>query len=504
MKPFHLLFFILAFFISNVQSQILFENAYDDTTGNYNTFHDVQQTVDGGYIVAGGLRNLSQTLLRLDQNGAPLWCNRYRSGLVSMGYTVKQTADSGFILASSGSKLSQPIDSGCIMILKTDVNGDTAWCKFFGFFIPTNFMPVCVEIMQNGDYLVGGTLSDPDTTYHILLMRMNPSGDTLWTKRYYGIGEITDLIIHNDTSIYFTTQNNGYNGSIIKTDTLGNILWDKYFTDLFIYSICTTGNSIIVNGVELFNPLPSVIISMDTGGTVLWSKKYNYRPFEYGKRIQPTNDSGFIAIGLDANLMIPRIVLMKLDAVGDTLWTRSFEYNDMFLKGYCIRQVRDSGYIFTANAYTGIGFFSQALLLKVDLHGNGLCNMNPSGFGISNYAPSTTIDTILIQSGVAINNRPFMIQSGTTFDQICGTTSIIDPEAAEFRIFPNPSNGKFLVSTTSLNNLIEIRSLEGRLISRQTISANHFELDLSGEPSGIYMVKLVSESTLLIRKVFKN
>jgi PKD repeat protein len=75
------------------------------------------------------------------------------------------------------------------------------------------------------------------------------------------------------------------------------------------------------------------------------------------------------------------------------------------------------------------------------------------------------------------------------------------------KVFPNPSTGKFEVSFEKVFRSIElgVYNLQGQLLMIHEISKEStFEIDLSTYPSGPYMLKLISEKEVVLKKVIKN
>lgn len=70
-------------------------------------------------------------------------------------------------------------------------------------------------------------------------------------------------------------------------------------------------------------------------------------------------------------------------------------------------------------------------------------------------------------------------------------------------VFPNPNTGLFTVQLTSgqIINLVEIYDLNGRLIERIEAGMESVQVDLKGLSTGVYMVKLLSDSGVGTSKV---
>ena len=84
-------------------AQITFERAYGSRFGD--AAGDVQQTSDGGYIAAGygywnGFINVMYVyLVKTDSFGDTLWTRTYGDSCLQAGYSVQQTMDGGYIVA---------------------------------------------------------------------------------------------------------------------------------------------------------------------------------------------------------------------------------------------------------------------------------------------------------------------------------------------------------------------------------------------------------------------
>ncbi|NMM47720.1 carbohydrate-binding protein [Marinigracilibium pacificum] len=75
----------------------------------------------------------------------------------------------------------------------------------------------------------------------------------------------------------------------------------------------------------------------------------------------------------------------------------------------------------------------------------------------------------------------------------------------EFQVFPNPVENRLNISLKNDQfNSIEILDSSGRVIRELTTDHKKVELDLSGLPQGIYILKIHGEGTPIVRKIFKK
>src|ERR1041385_1541888 len=83
-------------------SQTTFQKTYGGTNEDVGSF--VQQTTDGGFIIAGSTVNFGAGwhdvyLIKTDANGDTLWTKTYGGSYDDYANSVQQTTDGGYIVA---------------------------------------------------------------------------------------------------------------------------------------------------------------------------------------------------------------------------------------------------------------------------------------------------------------------------------------------------------------------------------------------------------------------
>ena len=215
--------------------------------GNY-----VQQTSDGGYIIAGGTTSFGVDtddvyLIKTNSAGGLLWSKTYGGSYIDAGTAVQQTSDGGFILAGYTDSFGDGLND--VYLIKTTSVGDTIWTKTFGYW--EDDWGYSIRQTPDDGYIVAGGTTNIDNNYvDIYLIRTNVSGDTLWTKTYGG----TDR--DNASAVQLTSEggyivggytdsfgDGGHDGYLIKANSSGDTIWTKTFggiADEEIYSIQET------------------------------------------------------------------------------------------------------------------------------------------------------------------------------------------------------------------------------------------------------------------------
>lgn len=163
----------------------IYRGANDDYPGS------IQQTADGGYIVAASSRSFSPEnrecwLLRLDSEGEILWQRRYAGGTEEWAYDVLQTSDGGFIL--SGWTTSYGAGGTDCWILKIRQDGTIDWQKAFGGSRSDAIYSI-QETADGGYIAAGATTSFGAGSSDGHITKLTESGKIAWQRTYGGPGQ---------------------------------------------------------------------------------------------------------------------------------------------------------------------------------------------------------------------------------------------------------------------------------------------------------------------------
>lgn len=273
--------------------------------------YSVLQHPDGGYIVAGWKTNDSTDdsdiwLLKTDINGDTIWTRSYGGYHNEYGgYSVQLTTDGGYIIAGKTYSFGQgvPMYSN-IYLVKTDANGHTLWTKVYGQDGLVDDIAYGVIQTSDGGYIICGC-TGLQTQYDIYLLKTDANGDTVWTKKYGGSGqEVGYSIIESDGAYIVAGYTNSYgphpsNFYLLKIDASGDTIWTKVYDggyDEHGHSVQQTydGGYIIAgySGDDIF------LVRTDADGNPLWTKTYPKADHsDVAYEVQQTTDNGYIIVG---------------------------------------------------------------------------------------------------------------------------------------------------------------------------------------------------------------
>ncbi len=334
--------------------------------------NSVQQTSDGGYIVAGmtSIANDQVYLIKTNAYGDTLWTRNYGGTGHDLGYSVQQTSDGGYIVAGMTG-----IANDQVYLIKTNAYEDTLWTRNYG---GTGVdIGYSVQQTSDGGYIIAGIYDLTAVDPQLYLIKTDTSGDTQWTRTYGGTGTDGGYSVQQTADSgyiiagYTTSIGNYYQAYLIKTNSSGDTLWTKSYGGTLSeksYSVDQTFDNgyILVGTTNSFGNSWQVYIVKTNGlGDTVWTRIYGGMNDENGFFIQQTSDTGYILVGnTDSFGNGEQVYLVKLNSHGDIIWTRTYGGTNGEC-GYAVQQTADKGYIITGASYS-FGNGCQVYLIKTD------------------------------------------------------------------------------------------------------------------------------------------
>lgn len=147
----------------------------------------IQQTRDGGYIVAGYTASFGAGgyddfwVLKLESDGTISWQKRYSDTIDDLASSVQQTRDGGYIVAG----YSVAAGGYDLWVLKLNSNGTVAWQKTYGGTVWD--YATSIQQTSDGGYIVAGyTCSFGARDDDFWVLKLKSDGTISWQKRYGG------------------------------------------------------------------------------------------------------------------------------------------------------------------------------------------------------------------------------------------------------------------------------------------------------------------------------
>ncbi len=310
-----------------------------------------------------------------------LWTKTYGGSGNDRGFSVQQTTDGGYVVA--GYK-DVPGDDCNFYLIKTDQFGDTLWTKTYGG--PSgDFARFVQQTFDEGYIMVGYSYSFSGVRPDVYVVKTDSLGDTLWTKTYGGTEDDAGYCIRQtiDEGYIITGYTSSFGAEyedlwLIKTDSVGDTLWTKTYGTSGIdggSSVQQTLDSgYVITGYNGSGGGSSVwIIKTDASGDTVWTKTYGGGNYDCGSSVQQTTDSGFIVVGYTWNFGAgyTDVWLIRTDSLGDTLWAQT--YGDTSIdRGFSVKQTVDGGYIIAGHTSSFGAGLDDVYIIKTDSLGDTL------------------------------------------------------------------------------------------------------------------------------------
>ncbi len=349
--------------------------------------NSVIQTSDKGYLITGSTRsygagNLDVYMIKTYANGIEQWHKTFGDTSNDVGYSVQQTSDGGYIIA--GYTYSFSAGNADVYLIKTDANGNQLWYKTFGD--TSRDIGNSVQLTPDGGYIItGNTWSFGAGKSDVYLIKTDTNGNQQWYKTFGGLnldyGESVQptsdggYIIAGFTNSYGAGKKDVF---LIKTDTYGNQQWYKTFggiNDDYGFAVQQTSDTgyIIVGSTRSFGVSDSTddvyLIKTNANGNQQWFKTFGGTRWEQGYSVQPTSDKGYIITGYTFSFGNCQVYLIKTDNNGNLKWYKIFKtYNKYYhSEGKSVQPTSDGGYIIAGN--TNLNGF-DVFLIKTDKNGD--------------------------------------------------------------------------------------------------------------------------------------
>lgn len=381
-------------------------------TSNYGAF-SVQQTLDGGYIIAGYDRPSKNSgdawLMKTDANGNKQWSKTFGDKTFGRGEgydkplyyeatSVRQTSDGGYIFTGNS------IYSGgnsIAWLIKTDTNGNQQWSKTFG-------MKHAYSIQQtlDGEYILAGNAPSDTGMSSAWLIKTDANGNTVWERTFGGKNDGAHAVQQ--------TLDGGY--------IFAGYTWSYGFG---------YGDDVL-------------LIKTDVNGNEMWHKTLGGKVGGIAYSVQQTSDDGYILAGVTSNTSYRRgddFWLVKTDANGNKQWSKTFGDN-LDDWAFSVQQTLDGGYILAGKKGMRLSGEdgSDAWLVKTDASGNEMWNKTIKG---KNITMAGAVHQTLARSVQQTSDGSYIVLGDTSSDGMLNVWLV--------KISSEISDTQTLTSTININ-----------------------------------------------------
>jgi hypothetical protein len=382
---------------------------------------DIKLTTDGGYILLGHTNNgndydvsgnhgADYWVVKLDSAGTMQWQKCLGGSIQDIGYAVQQTSDGGYIVCGYARStdgdvtgLHDSLANGYpdAWVVKLDAAGGIQWQHCYG----GSYGEVAYDIVQttDGSYVFVGAAGSNDNDVNgnhggysdVWLVKINNTGAMQWQRCLggtsnevgYSIKQTADggvvfagVTYSNDGDVTGYHPSPGAQGDawVVKTDSAGNIQWQKCFggskDDGASAIIQTIDGGYLFGGAanstdgDVAGLHPSIldypdawVVKLDGFGNLQWQHCYGGSDADVFYSVNQTMDGGYILGGqtesMDGDVTGNHyydLWLVKIDTSSAIMWQKCLGGSSLERTGI-VRQTPDSGFIITGSTLSNNG-----------------------------------------------------------------------------------------------------------------------------------------------------
>ncbi|MFH2143948.1 MAG: T9SS type A sorting domain-containing protein [Bacteroidota bacterium] len=504
-----LIFFLIPFFILLIASSNFFSQSlniiWDKCYGGsmMDKSWNCCKVFDDGFVLAA----LSQSndydvhinrgdfdfyIVRIKNNGDTLWTRTFGGSNIDLGGEVTFTDDSCIVYTgvsySSDFDILNTWGGGDIFAIKLDINGNTIWKKSYGGSSMDD--PYSIVSTINGGCAILGYSYSSDYYFNqcygnsdLILLNLDQNGDTIWVKNYGGT--LSDI----GNEIYYTNDNG--------------------------FIILATSSSTNFDIGNNYGSSDFWLLKLDSLGNIEWERNYGGTDADEGISVIQTNDGGYLMAGMTSSTDIDihgnhgdtDFLIIKTNAIGDTIWTNTLGGSD-YDRPESIIQTSDYNFVVAGYTNSTDGDISNHYnsddywIVKLDNNGQLLWNVCLGG----NYSDQCTniletYDNYLLASGFTVSTSEWIDPQHGNGDVWAVKFDFIDNKdeinkTVKLLIFPNPTDNRLFIKLNGITN-VKIIDIFGKLI----FESKETELDINMIPKGIYIMIVNTEKQVFTEKI---
>lgn len=507
MRPL-LSFILICASIANLYAQpsIEWQRALGGTESE--TLQRINLCSDGGYIAAGFTTSTNGDVsgnhgggdlwvVKLSQNGQLQWQKCFGGTSTESAYSVQQTYDGGYIVAgqtfSNNGNVSGHHGACDIWVIKLNIDGNLEWQKTLGG--SSNEYAYSIQQTMDGGYAVAGytVSSDGDVSVHYgyadyWIVKLSGTGTIEWEKTLGGSngGDQAFAMRYTSDGGYILAGESqstdgdvsGNQGSsdywVVKLNSAGGIEWSKSLGgnggDAAKSIIETEDGSYLVVGesgsinsghvIGSYGLYDYWVVKLSPEGDIAWQKVLGGSDSDWARSVCQAPDGGFVVPGLTYSTDYDAvgcegadILVFKLNGgTGEIEWKKILGGSDGETVNSIVK-TPDGGFILAGETYSNDG----------DVSGNH----GGRDAWVVKLSPETS-----------------------------PTQSPDSGQALPLKIYPNPVNsGHISLQFPDESNSFRVvlTDLLGREVRSETLVSNEL-LDIAELVSGLYVATAISAS----------
>jgi uncharacterized delta-60 repeat protein len=373
---------VAGYFVSKFRDngQLQWTNIYIGD-GNFSYATDVAIDDSGNVFITGesleSSDNWDAVTIKYNSAGVQQWINKFDAGGGELGFAITVDPANQWLYIAGQKTAVFGGNDGFIQKINI-ITGVQVWYSVINL---ANHEDIrYIQTDAAGNIYVAG-VSGPNNNLDFLTAKLNPSGTTLWAKRYNGTGNGSDvakgLAVSSDGEVTVTGSSVGSGASIdiatVRYNSSGLIKWAARYNG--VENLKDEPVDIAIDGdqntfitgftTQSGNLMRSLTLKYDKSGEINWYDIINFfdpNIISSGNSVITDKDGSAYIAGFSANNNQHDILIAKYNSTGNRLWeymydhTQGDEAKHIFIDN-------DGGIYAAGNVNTGMfGIFAMKLL----------------------------------------------------------------------------------------------------------------------------------------------
>jgi PKD repeat protein len=433
-------------------------------------------------------------------------------------------------------------NDGIIFLAEFDLDFNLIWLKTYG----GNFYDAGIDFKptsDNGFILTGSTTTSLNVYEQLLLLKTDSLGNELWQKKYGGWYQdiaynVIELYDGGFAAAGYSKRLIEVNGIsdfeadcyIVKTDALGNKLWDKkissefgngasFITQLRDSNLLLVGQSRI--NLQSYN-LYGKLIKMNLEGDYIWENNFlvNSQGNLYHAAIE-NEDKTFVVSGSTKTSIEGKTkgLIAKFDSLGNNIWHRTY-FTDSTRSQYIynIIPTKDKGYIMCGSAFDSL-HYQRAWVVKMDCFGNdsltyyykdSICSIEDCNRYLEDADFTINMDTLNLLNNEFLELNYVNTTNDATISWDFGDGTTVEnvhhvshtyQNAGEYEVSLNFQKGMCELSKTKSIKVIKPDLIDGFALFPNPTSGSFTLLNYTGKPQDLNIYNALGQIVYLQKNV---
>lgn len=301
---------------------------------------------------------------------------------------VRAISSTEFILAGTTGSFGS--GSSDIYLMNVDGSGNHQWSKTLG----SEWIEQArdLRVLPDGGFIIAGTTNSGDNGgYDALLIRTNSDGEILWEKSFGGedwdffnqvkIVSTGGFIIAGQT---FSSGEPGGNAWLVRLDDEGEVIWERTLGGSGLHTGMSASevpdNGFIIVGSLADGDTQGFAARYGEEGEMIWVETYGGDSIDIATDVVVCQDGGFSIVGSTSSYS-PHMEAwhFKIDENGEEIWFHNWgQINDQ--ESFEHYELSDGNYITIGYTKTSGGGGKDMFLLKSDSEGQFIFGRTFGGF----------------------------------------------------------------------------------------------------------------------------